>query len=284
MAEAAGGRPGRLRARRHRSTLTTRSTARVRRQVLRAASPGAAAPTRQASESIPINFAAPPGRSSPRPNQSRLILAALAAVPCSGGWAWIHDAERRGREPANLQNHKADLEKDVKALEPDAKRLDAAAKWRARQVNWLDELFDATDRFRQASEKLRTNQRMTAALFKGTAIPPDTKTGKQQNQAKIDLKVASTAIEPVNAIVDSMRQRESKYYVGADKTTGGPSQGDVTSRDYSIAARVNGRPPGEYTRFPSFVPPVRKYYPPTKAMMRESAPSPKEKPDEEGEG
>jgi hypothetical protein len=181
----------------------------------------------------------------------------------------------------SLERQKADLEKEIKALEPDSKRLDAANKWKARQVNWLDELFDATDRFREASEKLRGNQRMTASLFRGTAVQPDSKTGKQQNQAKLDMKVSSSAIEPVNAIVDSMRQRESRYYVGADKTHGGFTQGDPSSKDYTIAAKVNGRPPGEYTRFPSFVPPNRKYYPPTKAMLRESAPSPKEKPDAE---
>ena len=228
----------------------------------------------KAAESIPINFAAPRQPLVAKdPNQSRLIVAALAAVLllAMGGFYGFLKLSAADDRLATLQRQKSNLEKEVKALEPDAKRFDAAKKWQARQVNWLDELFDGTDRFREAAGKLRPNQRMTASLFKGTAIQPDTKTGKQQNQAKIDLKVSSSAIESVNAIVDSMRQRESKYYVGADKTHGGFAQGDSSSREYTIAARVNGRPPAEYTRFPSFVPPLRKYYPPTKSMLRESA-------------
>lgn len=241
----------------------------------------------RAAGSLPINFAAPRQPVVTKdPNQARLIVAALAAVLllAVGGLYGYLQLSAADDQLATLRQVKDDLDKEVKSMEPDAKRLDAATKWKARQVNWLDELFDNTDRFREASERLRPNQRMTASSFKGAALPPDTKTGKQLNQAKMDLKVSSNAIESVNAIVDSMRQRESKYYVGADKTHGSFTQGDVTSKDYTIMARVNGRPPGEYTRFPSFVPPVRKYYPPTKAMMRESAPSPKEKPGAEDEG
>jgi hypothetical protein len=239
----------------------------------------------KAAESIPINFAAPRQPIVTKdPNQARLIVAALAAVLllAVGGFYGYLKLSAADDNLTNLQRRKTDLEKETKALEPDAKRLDAATKWKARQVNWLDEIFDATDRFREASAKLRANQRMSASLFKGSALPPDSKTGKQLSQAKVDLKVSSTAIEPVNAIVDSMRQRESKYYVGADKTYGSSTQGDYSSKDYTISARVNGRPSDEYTRFPVFVPPVRKYYPPTKAMMRDSAPAPKEKPDEDG--
>lgn len=240
----------------------------------------------KAAESIPINFAAPRQPVVTKdPNQSRLIVAALAAILflAVGGLYGYLQLSAADDKVASLERQKAGLEKEVKALEPDAKRLDAANKWKARQVNWLDELFDATDRFREAAATLRGNQRMTASLFKGAAISPDSKTGKQQSQAKMEIKVSSTTIESVNAIVDSMRQSESKYYVGADKTHGGFTQGDLSSKDYTIAARVNGRPVEEYTRFPSFVPPVRKYYPPTKAMLRESAPTPKEKPDAEDE-
>jgi hypothetical protein len=241
----------------------------------------------KAAESIPINFAAPRQPVVVKdPNQSRLVVAALAAVLLLAvgafyGYLKLGAADDR---LATLQRQKTDLEKEVKALEPDTKRFDAAKKWQARQVNWLDELFDGTDRFREATEKLRPNQRMAASLFKGTAIQPDTKTGKLQNQAKIDWKITSGSIEAVNAIEDSMRQRESKYYVGAIKTYGSFVQGDASSREYTITARVNGRPPAEYTRYPSFVPPVRKYYPPTKSMLRESAPAPKAKPEAEDDG
>jgi hypothetical protein len=241
----------------------------------------------KAAESIPINFAAPRQPVVVKdPNQSRLVVAALAAVLllAVGGFYGYLKLGAADDRLATLQRQKTDLEKEVKALEPDTKRFDAAKKWQARQVNWLDELFDGTDRFREATEKLRPNQRMAASLFKGTAIQPDTKTGKLQNQAKIDWKITSGSIEAVNAIEDSMRQRESKYYVGAIKTYGSFVQGDASSREYTITARVNGRPPAEYTRYPSFVPPVRKYYPPTKSMLRESAPAPKAKPEAEDDG
>jgi hypothetical protein len=291
VAEAAGGWAGRLRAALgipvHAYDPLNGSASEVP-EALRGRFAGAAGLLHaRAAGSIPINFAAPRQPVVAKdPNQSRLIVAALAAVLllAAGGFYGYLKLSAADDRLATLERQKSSLEKEVKALEPDAKRLDAAKKWKARQVNWLDELFDGTDRFRDASEKLRGNQRMAASMFKGSALQPDTKTGKQQNQAKIDWKISSNAIEAVNAIEDSMRQRESKYYAGAIKTYGGFSQGDASSREYTITARVNGRSPADYTRYPSFVPPNRKYYPPTKSMMRESAPAPKAKPDEEDEG
>jgi hypothetical protein len=242
----------------------------------------------KAADAIPINFAAPRQPVVAKdPKQRQLILAALAAMVLLGagalyGWMTLSAADDR---LGSLQQKKTDLENKFKNSEPNAKRLEAANKWKSRRVNWLDELFDETDRFAEASEKLRSSDKFTAASFEGHAIPPDSKSGNQPNQAKMDLKVASTNVAAVNAIVDAMNREgvdKTRFYVGVDKTQGGFSQGSSTSKDYTVHARVNGRPPEQYTRFPSFKSEDRGYY---NKQVRTGAATraPKEKTDEKTE-
>jgi hypothetical protein len=243
----------------------------------------------KAAGSIPINFAAPRQPIVQKdPNRSRYLVAALLAVLvlAAGGFYGFMMLSAADDRLASLQRDKDELDKQVKALEPDAKRLDAALKWKARQVNWLDELFDATERHREAAAKVTNKQKFFATSFKGTAVPPEAKTAKQPYQAKIDLKLTTGSFPAVEALQASIR-RESKYYSGVGFTVGGPAQSDPLSKEYTIfATGVKGRSPDDYTRFPAFVPPVRKYYPPrpTSAVRDEPAPAPKEKPDAESEG
>ena len=112
----------------------------------------------------------------------------------------------------------------------------------------------------------------------------------------MELKVSAPNLAPVDAIIDAMNREgvdKTRFYVGVDKTQGGPTQGSASSKDYTIVARVNGRLPEQYTRFPSFTHEPRGYYnqrvrtgainrePKEKADEKtdpEPAPTPKEKP------
>jgi hypothetical protein len=226
----------------------------------------------KAADALPINFAAPrQPKASKDPKQRQLLVVALGALVLLGGFGLLglFTLNAADQRVGALRRQKTDLEDQVKKLEPDAKRLDAANKWKARQVNWLDELYEMSERF-------KSSDKFTAASFDGRAIDPDPKTGNQPNQARIDVKVASRDIGQVNALVDAMRG-EPKYYVGAEKSTGGPVQGDPQAREYTVLARVNGRPPEQYTRGApaGFKPPVRTQYPPKAGASRAE---PKEKP------
>src|SRR4029079_13326380 len=121
--------------------------------------------------------------------------------------------------------------------------------------------------------------------FDGHELPPDSKTGKQTSQAKMDIKIASSHPAPVNAFYELVKG-ESKYFTGAKISYGAAVQGDSSSKEYTIGvAGVKGRTPDQYTRSPpTFAPPNRKYYPPSKSTtaVREDTP-PKDVPDAEDE-
>ena len=186
----------------------------------------------KAAGELPINFAAPRQPVVAKdPKRKQLLVAALAVMLfllCMGVYGYLALSSADDRL-ATLQAEKSDLENRVKQLEPDAKRLDAANKWKARGVNWLDELFDNTEHFREAAEKLRPADKFYATSFDGHAILPDTKTGKQTSQAKMDIKIGSNDQRGVNAFYELVKG-ESKYYSGARITYGLAVQGDSSAQ------------------------------------------------------
>jgi hypothetical protein len=187
------------------------------------------------------------------------LTALLLLVGGVFGYWQVHDAQR---DIVQLQRRKQDLENEVKLLEPDARRLEAVRKWQARGVNWLDELYDWSDRFPHGKG-------VHATQFVATAIPPDSKTGKQTHQAKVEVKFKAPDNQAATQLYSELHYGEAKYYAGVRQTTIAPNS------DYAISAQVNARPPQEYTRAPEkFTPPDRRGYPPP--------PSPKE--GKEGKG
>ncbi len=220
----------------------------------------------------PINFAEP---RQPKPEKDPakkqiLIVAAAALVLLAGGAILGLVALSAAESDIALKTKQRDeSKKQWETLEAESKRLAAAEGWKARRIVWLDELYDMADRFPVAGG-------FHATSFTGKALPPDPKTGKQENQAAIEVKVTAKNPEPVNDLYRAIEgdsvdpapknpkdpKGPSRFYVGADKTIGGPSQGEAGAKDYLVFARVNNRPADKFIRTASFVPPSRKGYPP----------------------
>jgi hypothetical protein len=241
----------------------------------------------RAFDELPINFITPRQPKVKRDaNQKQILIAAGVAFLIVGagllfGKILVSDAEK---ELVKLQQEKQDLEADAIKLEPDYKRLQAAKVWQARRVVWLDMLYDVSDQFQHTDGMLATS-------YTATAVAPDTKTGKQDGQAQITIKLTSRSTEPVNALMAAMyadnkdnADPKAMYYGGVDFTRGGAPSNDPNAREYNVFARVNTRPADQFKRFPPFSPPSRKNYPPhVAAPVTHKEPEPKEQDPESSE-
>lgn len=243
----------------------------------------------RAADALPINFVEPrQPKIEADPVRKQLMLVGLlaAAVLVGGAVLGFLALSAADNDIALKTKQRDDAKQQWESLELDGKRLKAAEDWKARQVVWLDELYDMADRFPVAGG-------FFASSFTGKALPPDPKTGKQDNQAAIDVKVSARSPEPVNELLykvegDSVGpapknpkdpKGPQRFYVGADKTIGGPSQGEAGSRDYTVFARVNNRPAALFTRTAAFSPPARKGYPPTPVAKEKDKEKEKDKAD-----
>lgn len=219
----------------------------------------------RSTDALPINFASPrQPRVEAHPMKQKVLLAALVAlllIAAGGLFGWMQ-LQAADDKIAQLQTRKDALQESVTRLEPIDKQYKAVEQWQSREVVWIDELFDMSDRFPQG-DKLRLTQ------FNGTAIQPD-KTGKQEAQARLELKLATSQQQAVDDLVTAIeRDNPGKryFYLGTQKRV----QQDV----FTIETKVIRRQPNEYTRYPAFSPPNRKLFapPPPKDDM-----PPKEEP------
>jgi hypothetical protein len=205
---------------------------------------------------LPINFVSPRqpvAKADPR-KAFFLTAAAAAVVLILGGGIAGYLALASADD--NLQtklNEKADLDKLLADWDPERKRLEAADQWESRGVNYLDELFDLSDRM-PSGDTVHVNS------FKGESIKPD-KNGKQTAQAVFTLKVGAktdnASTELMSAIVrDSTKNH--KHYSNTGKIVGGiDSHSNVYNQQATISTQVFHRLPDEYIRYPIFQSPRR---------------------------
>ncbi len=220
----------------------------------------------------PINFVEPrQPKPQADPAKKQILIAVLAALVFLGGGAILGfvTLNAADNELSLKTKQRDEAKKQWDTLEIESKRLAAAEGWKARRIVWLDELYDMADRFPVAGG-------FHATSFTGKALPPDPKTGKQENQAAVEVKVTAKNPEPVNKLLELLEKDSidpapknpkdpkgpPRFYVGADKTIGGPAPGEAGARDYIVFARVNNRPADKFTRAASFPLPSRKGYPP----------------------
>jgi hypothetical protein len=139
------------------------------------------------------------------------------------------------------------------AMETDHKRLEAAEQWESRGVNYLDELFDMSDRMPPA-DALRVSK------FTGTAMRVD-KNGKQSEQALFILATGArtpNAASELMSAIDRDNLRGRKFYLGTSRTVGGTDSHTNTHNQLAtITTKVMHRAPSEYSRDPLFYVPRR---------------------------
>jgi hypothetical protein len=241
----------------------------------------------RAFDELPINFASPRQPKVKRDANLKqiLIAAGVAFVVIAAGFLYgLSMVSAAQAQLTKLQEEKQDLEADATKLEPDYKRLQAAKVWQSRRVVWLDMLYDITDQFKHSDG-------MLASSYEAKAVAPDAKTGKQDAQAQITIRLISRSNEPVAALqsamdADNKTNPDSKtiYYAGVDYVRGPSPNNDPNAHEYTITARVNTRPSDQFKRFPIFSPPSRKNYPPQiAAPTPRKEPEPKEADTEGGE-
>jgi hypothetical protein len=213
--------------------------------------------TAKAAGELPINFAAPrQPRAAADPKKKLLLVAGVAAglLFLVGGALGYYVLDVADTRLTDLQQQKADFEKELADRGPDRERLKAADQWRGREVNYLDELYDLSDRL-AADDKLRVTK------VEGIAQRID-KGGKQDSQAQFKVFVGAKSPDPASALLtafdrDNLAGR--KYYVGSQKLGGGLATGNTAYNQlFTLVTKVNHREPAEYTRQASFTPPPRR--------------------------
>lgn len=215
----------------------------------------------RAADAVPINFATPrQPRAAADPKRKLLVAAGVAALLVFGvggalGYVVVDDADQRLR---NLEAEKAELEKFLADLAPDRERLKAVDQWGGREVNYLDELYDLTDRI-PADDRLRVTkvESVASRIDKG---------GKQDSQALLKVSVGAKSPDAASALLTAFERDNTagkKYYVGSMKTGGGTITGATAyNQPFTLVTKVNHRDPKEYTRLATFTPPPRRTAPP----------------------
>jgi hypothetical protein len=211
----------------------------------------------KAAETLPINFASPrqPIVTQDPAKRRLATLALLAVLLLFGGGAFgylkVSDGDTR---IANLTQKKTDLTEQINAGKPNANRMKAIDGWSKREVNWLDELYELADRMPE-------NDSVRVLSFNATPLPVG-KDGKQEAQARLELKLGATSsIAGTNLESAFVRDNvgSNKYYVGISHSIGGtvPGAGNKHNQAITIVTKVNRRDPAQYDRNPRFKPPKR---------------------------
>ena len=160
------------------------------------------------------------------------------------------------------------MEEALTKIGPDRERLKAADQWRAREVNYLDELYDLADR-------LPADDRLRVTKIEAVASRVD-KGGKQDAQAQLKVFVGAKGPEPASALLTAFDRDNTagkKYYVGSQKLVGGLATGNTAYNQlFTLVTKVNHREPGEYTRSAAFTPPPRRGGPPPAAAEDDETP------------
>lgn len=229
---------------------------------------------RAASETLPINFATPrQPRAEVSPHRPRILVGVLVAVLILGVGALYGFLEfsKASRRVANANDEKMQIDADLSRAELDAKRLAAADEFSNREVVWLDEVYDLSDRFPDI-------KKMRVVEIEASALAPPPKAVAKPGAPKIvpknakpdpvgQLRVVVTSEEPalVDRLVDAMNR--DKFYSSTSKSTSGLSAGSSRAQQFTITTQVLHRAPSQYSR-------KLQVSPPSKAIAAEFADPP----------
>lgn len=232
----------------------------------------------KAANTLPINFASP-RQPEVRKDPAKQRIAAVALVALillfaggAYGYVQVTDGETR---IANLNVKKNTLAEQVAAGAPNANRAKAIDNWSKREVNWLEELYELADRM-PADDGVRVTS------LSGMPLPVG-KDGKQEAQARLELKLAAANTSSANALVSAFERDNTtpnKYYVGTTSSVGGlsSSAGAKYNQLVTIITKVNHRDPAQFDRNTRFAPIKRTSGYAGSPVTPTPAPESKEKP------
>ena len=192
---------------------------------------------------LPINFVHPKEPRPPGdPNKRRLLLGAGVAAAllvfvfsyCYGKLAAL-DIELDG-----LIAQKGDLDRKLTQLEDDAKRIKFIDEWAQTEVVWVDELYDLTDMFPDA----------TAMKLTQLTGDPLTTTGKDKHVARMSLTGITTENDEALNSLRAKLIEEGNYRVDSKKYV--YNRGGLERQRFRMLFGTNvdieRRPPDKYTR------------------------------------
>ncbi len=193
---------------------------------------------------LAVDFLAPrePKPPSRRTQNIAAVAGFSALVLVIGGLAFgYYRVTQKETEIAQLIVEKDAAKKALEELEVDKKRIDAVRDWDDKRVNWLDELYDMTDRFPN-TKTTRVEQ------FRGEAREPE-KGAKVKNVGRIVMKVQTSA-EGAFGNLQSQLSSDGKYHDIVPQTRGGVGTrfNGPPMQAYELRADLERRPPSQYVR------------------------------------
>jgi hypothetical protein len=193
-----------------------------------------------------INFVHPKqAQAGSDSNKRRFVLAGAAAAVLLVGAVALGYSElsARDRDIQRLLAEKTDLDRQNRELLPDAERIKALDEWTKTQVNWLDELYDMTDRVPD-TEALRLTE------FLATSGNPQGRTAREK-RGHITLKGVARGD---NKAIDYLRRQiesESTFH-NLEPSSQAPNRTTFDRQrfpvQFSTGASVEARPPAKYVR------------------------------------
>lgn len=205
---------------------------------------------------LPVNLARPKQPRPPRdPNKPRLLAGlGLAAALLLGivGYSYIR-LTAANKEYQALLARDNELRTIRDQLELDAQRIKALDEWAALDINWLDELYDLTDRFPDPT---------TTRLVQLSAGPL-TRTLKGKHVARMELKgVTGNDHRPVDDLMSEFL-KDGHYRLDPKvlSRNTGPDRFRGFTQQFATKLDVEKVPPTKYIRLLSVAPPERQREP-----------------------
>lgn len=193
---------------------------------------------------LPINFARPKQPTTAAdPNRRKLVFYGVAVAALLLGLVIFGYSQLalRDREYQKLLDLKLELDKIYNDLQADDRRFKALDDWTRTHVNWLDELFDMTDRIPD-TDSLR--------LTELTAVAGDP--AGRTRTAKLG-RIAIKGISRDQRAIDYLRRQleGESYFHNVEPTN--PRGNPLFDRQrfpigFQTGVRIDPRPPTKYVR------------------------------------
>jgi hypothetical protein len=209
----------------------------------------------RASAAATINFLQPRQPKPPKDSFKRVLaLTAVAAflfLAALFAFATIRISSKK-KQIAKVQANLSDNKKQVRGLEQDARGIKAIEEWSATDINWLDEIYDATARMGGNSKSVRIRS-LTATIH-------DDRSGRNKHAASMTL-VGMTKRDavPVDTFLSAFVHEPEWYSVGPKLTKNNVvAESQEFPVEFTTKIDLEKRTADKYTRtFRADVPPKR---------------------------